>query len=517
MIPNRITAALLAAFSFLPQLPTTEIRWDWSTIDTTDVVFPKTIEKEGWPCKEFLWGVTGCEYQNSGADHCPTCNWADWEKTGKTIECDEKGNCWVSGSASNTWELYKEDIKRLKDLGVNTYSFSIAWSRIEPKTPKRNEAGQLVHTWNAEAIKHYHDMFRELKKNGIKPFVSIHHFTHPDWFENMGAFEQEKNIEYLLDFTKKMVSEYKDAVKMWCTIIEPGVYAFQGYFRGVWPPGKKNDFNTMGLVTKNMMKAHTQMYKAIKVIDKDALVGLSHSITQFDPYHPWNPIEHGVTTFLNHIMHGAITHYFKTGYLRFNVPALGYVNYTFEDEDIEHPLSHPKDTLDFIGLNYYSHVLIGMQPKLNMIDQMFRQDDIKTAMPYSIYAEGLCRAIKDVSGIGKPIMITENGASDTKDEQRTLFVQRYLYALSKSIKDGYDIRGYFHWTLTDNWEWDMGYNQRFGLYHVDFKTKKRTMRNSGKYYRDVLSGAVKKGFKPVFPSSSSVDNTKPKASTSGTK
>ncbi len=458
-----IILSALAGFFIAPQLPETELRWDWSTIDTSATQFPK----------DFKWGIALSEYQNSGEQACPTCNWADWEKC-----CDSSGRPRIeggerSGSAANFWDTFSADIKRMKNLGINTCSISVAWSRIEPREG----------VFDAVAIAHYHKVFNALHKAGIQPFVSIHHFTHPDWFEAKGAFENEENIEYLVRFAKKLFTEYSDTVKLWCTILEPGVYAFQGYFRGVWPPGKTGHLRLMGIVIKNLLKAHTAVYKALKALPggQQAQIGISHSVTQFDPYHPWNPIEHGVTTFMNHIFHGAITYYFKTGEFRWNVPGLG-LRVTHTDYDAP-------NTLDYFGLNYYSHVLIGMRPQLQVIDQMYRADDIKTDMPYSIYAEGLYRAIADVAGIGKPIIITENGVSMSNEQDRTLYVQRYLYALSKAIADGYDIRGYFHWTLTDNFEWDMGYSQRFGLYGVDFKTKKRTLRDSGRYYKQVIAAS----------------------------
>jgi len=443
-----------------------ELQWDWSTINTDAVHFEK----------DFIFGTAIAEYQVSGAANCPDAQWATWDYTN-----DSKGNPRIlngqrSGIACDFWHTYKADIELLKKMKVKSFRFSIEWSKIEPQQGVINRA----------AIKHYHDLLDELIAADIKPVVSLHHFTHPIWFEELGAFEKEENIHYFVDFAQRMVREYGNKVMLWATFNEPGVYVFQGYIRGVWPPGKIG-INRAGSVLWNILRAHVQAYKAIKRLPNGAhaQVGLAHSLTQFEPYNTASRMEESVAYYMNHMFHDAITEFFSTGKFTWQVPVLTSLEY--EDKDATR-------SLDFFGINYYSHILLRIE--WGNCGQAFRAHEIKTDMPYCIYAEGLYRAIKDVSeritGMqGIPIYITENGIADAKDDRRELFIKRYLYALYRAVQDGYDVRGYFYWSLLDNFEWSEGYTQKFGLYEVNMMTGERRLRDGARAYLDIIDKTYK--------------------------
>lgn len=431
-----------------------EIRWDWSKLNTDDLKFPKN----------FLFGFGTSEYQISGAENCPASNWAHYEKqkNWRRQDCLK----FKSGKACDHWNLYKHDIALLKQFKVNSYRFSIEWSNIEPQEG----------VFNPEAIKHYHDLLDLLKENNITPFITLHHFTHPQWFEKKGGFEKKRNIPYFVRFCKKVFLEYKDKAKYWVTFNEPGVFVFQGYMRGVYPPGKTNP-RTAGKVTRNLLRSHIETYNALRLIQPNkqkAQIGIVHNITQFEPFNKNNKIEKTLTYYLNHTFFDAVLQFFVTDKFKFKVPLF------FTDIDYEYP--NAKSTLDFFGLNYYSHVLVNWKSG----QPGYRDGEIATDMPYGIYAEGLYRAINQASKIGVPIYITENGIADAKDDRREQFLKQYTYTLSKAIADGYDVRGYFYWSLLDNFEWDMGYEQKFGLFEVDFTTQERTLRSSGLYYKSML-------------------------------
>ncbi len=223
-----------------------------------------------------------------------------------------------------------------------------------------------------------------------------------------------------------------------------------------------------GRVQAVMMRAHEVAYAAIKKIDPKAQVGIVHDIVQFEPYFFDSAVKVTLPRYLNHVFHGAITNYLMTGNFKFETPTT-VIEY------------QGKKSLDFIGLNYYSHVTL-----IAGACQWYRPQETRTDMPYGIYAEGLYRAIKTLAPIGVPIYITENGISDARDDRRELWLKRYLYAVSKAIEEGYDVRGYYHWSLLDNFEWNYGYSQHFGLYAVDPVTKERILRSSANYYIDVI-------------------------------
>ena len=187
--------------------------------------------------------------------------------------------------------------------------------------------------------------------------------------------------------------------------------------------------------------------------------------------------------FMRYIFNDVIMHFLQTGQLFPNIP---YLRTTIPDAP---------ECNDFIGLNFYSHIVIesnilGSLWDLNINKEMFGkpscfQGEVMTDMPYSVYPEGLYDAIKAVAKLGKPIYITENGVPDGCDDRRPLFIKRYLYAMSRPIKEGCDVRGYFYWSLMDNFEWNEGYTKKFGLYGIDFATQKRMLRPRAE---NVISG-----------------------------
>jgi beta-glucosidase len=276
-------------------------------------------------------------------------------------------------------------------------------------------------------------------------------------------------------FCEVVFQKLQDKVHLWCTINEPEVFASQGYFLGVFPPGKK-DPQLAGVVLKNFLEAHTQAYLALKRLpngDK-AQIGLVKNIFQFDPYRRWHLLDWLVSRQFNELFTDAIIRLFKTGHFDFSLPGLA---------NVKHFNATAPRTLDFIGLNYYSHIPVKFQwnPK-EFFAFAPRAGEIMTDMPYPIYAEGFYRAIKTSAQLGVPIYITENGIADARDDRRDLFIRRYLFALSKAVNDEYDVRGYFYWSLMDNFEWAEGYDMKFGLYEVDFATQKRRLREGAKYF-----------------------------------
>lgn len=448
-----------------------EIRWDWSKIDLENPENFKALKKLEY------FGTAICEYQNSGATHLPNTNWAEWEKGAHTDGTPNILRNQQSGVACDLWNEAEKNmdaiIKLMKDLKVNSFRFSIDWSKIEPQEGIIDES----------AIVHYEKFCDALIKAGITPVATLHHFVHPNWFEKRGGFEHIWNIYYFERFCKIAFARLATRIPIWCTINEPGVYAFQGYFRGVTPPGKK-DFATQGKVLENLLRAHVRVYKALKAMpngDK-VKIGIVHNILQFEPFNnvtPLNQIERLVSNLMNHIFHKAITEFFKTGIFKFYVPVMANVEYKESDA---------KKTLDFMGLNYYSHVLFNIK---NPPCPGAREGDVWTDMPYTIYAEGFYRAIKEVSELGLPIYITENGISDDKDDRRAIWIKRYLYALSKAISEGADVRGYFYWSLMNNFEWDFGFDPNFGLYSVDFTTQKRTLLEGSKALVNIIENVYK--------------------------
>lgn len=439
-----------------------ELIWDWTKIDTKKVRFSK----------DFLWGVSTAEYQVSGiVDPLHVNNWSMFER---------QNGCQKAGKACNHWDRCLEDIQLIKQLGVKAYRFSVEWSKIEP----------VMGQFDKDALSHYKDFCRQLRENGIEPMVTLHHFTNPLWFQVRKHFEKEENIKYFTRFSLRVFEELKDYVTFWCTINEPAIYAFSGYILGDFPPGHVMDFKSAGNVIKNFMIAHCEVYREIKKrgqeLGIETKVGLAHNILQFDPYHQ-NQLESAACKTMTDCFSNSVVNFFKTGEFEFNIFAyLKYANLRFTTE-IKYTDKDAPKCLDFFGLNYYCNILI---IDLKTCYVGFREDAIKTDMPYPICAEGFYRALKQVGELNIPIYVTENGISDAKDDRRDIWIKRYIYSLDKAISEGVDVRGFFYWSLMDNFEWNMGYSQKFGLYEVDFKTFERKLRPGAQYFIDVVKNST---------------------------
>ena len=434
-----------------------ETNWEWDKIDTENIHFPKS----------FAWGTATSAHQVEGDN--TNNNWYDWEHQLDENNQPRIHNGDKSSIAADHWNRYPEDIRLMNELGVNHYRFSIEWSKIEPENGNYNPKG----------IQHYRDLCDSLLKNNITPVVTLHHFTHPLWFENLGAFEKRENITHFIEFSEYAFNKLKDLVPIWCTINEPSVFVSQGYFNGVFPPGKKDPV-LAGTVMENLLYAHTKTYQHLKSLDggDQVQIGLVKNIFQFEPLRRWHLLDWFFSKILNNVFTHSSLDYFKKGYATFSLP--GMVNKNMVNNDAV-------GAMDFIGLNYYSRLHVKGQAS---ISEPFifkkRPQDIQTDMDYALYPEGFYKALHTISTLEKPIYVTENGVADQGNNIREIFIKRYLYALNKAIQEGLNIRGYFYWTLMDNFEWAEGYKMKFGLYEVDFKTQARSLRKSSSLFTEMV-------------------------------
>lgn len=463
--PVKILLAVLALLIlawFMPcvifQISRPQLKWDWSKIDTGKLSFPK----------DFIWGVATAAHQVEGNN--TNNQWYLWEHTVDATGKPKIALGQKAGIACDHWNRYSQDIALMKELGVTSYRFSLEWSRIEIREG----------VYDSQSIKHYQDVCDSLIANGIIPMVTLHHFTNPIWFEKKGAFEKEENIADFARFAEMMYIALKGRVKYWCTINEPAVYVVGGYFMGDMPPGKR-DAKLAARVLRNVLEAHVQAYWKIKNSPggDQVKVGLVKNMTQMDPYRKWHPGDWIFANMIDGVFNETTMRFLKTGKYNFKMPTMA----SLKEEN-----SLAKGSCDFIGLNYYSHYNYKFSFNLEKAFQpKLLPGEIKTDMDYASYPEGFYRAIKSASRLGVPIYITENGIADEKDDRRELFINQYLYAVSKALAEGYDIKAYYYWTLMDNFEWSLGYDMKFGLYSVDMATQVRTMKKGAGRYKEIIS------------------------------
>jgi len=416
--------------------------------------------------KDLLWGSATAAHQVEG--NCTNNNWYQFESGS-----DEHGkprilNRQKAGIACDHWNRYKEDIQLMKALSLNAYRFSVEWSKIEPEQGK----------FNASALDHYEQVVDELLANDIEPMITLHHFTNPLWFEEQGAFLQENSPHIFARFVEHVVSRLGPKVKLWCTVNEPSAYAVNGYFMASFPPAAKNPRET-AVVFRNLLRSHTEAYITIKNIELQAQAGLVTDIIIFDPPSRWSLPDLIVARLLNKNLNESHFTYLTEGHFNFSIPGLVSESYT----------GGLKDAFDFVGLNYYTRQLRRLNPFGNekFVEVKKSPPDRLTDMGWEIYPEGLYCALKLINRYTKkPVYITENGIADDSDTKRAKFIEDHLLVLNRAIADGMNIKGYFYWSLFDNFEWEYGFEKRFGLYRVDYNTQERTLREGSRKYPEII-------------------------------
>jgi len=399
--------------------------------------------------ENFLWGVATSAFQLEGS---PYADWTSWDSMLST-----------KPQVTNHYSLYKEDLALLNELGVNAYRFSLEWSRIQPKE----------NVWEERALSHYQEIINILVKNDIEPMVTLHHFTHPLWFIQRYPWHEEGSVEYFLKYVEKVLTAL-NGVRYWITFNEPYVLLLGGYLEGCMPPGKK-DASLAVKAVKNILTCHGIAYEMIHGKTPDAMVSVAHNMAALAPWRRWNPLDRILSKIAKYFYNHSLIDAFMTGTLVIKFP-------------FRNPLAIVvpiKDKLDFFGVNYYTRVHIRFNPFKKMGIEL-RHRDIGgyglTDMGWEIHPYGLERVLRYASKLNVPLIITENGIATRDDQKRIKFMKRHVDALERSLTMGLNVRGYFYWSLIDNYEWLQGLDARFGLYKVDFNTLQREPTNAAAYY-----------------------------------
>ncbi len=384
----------------------------------------------------FFWGAATSAHQIEGG---LTNDWSAWEQSEERLrELKEKNlspEDFISGHAANSFLEQNADIQCLVDLHANAYRFSIDWSRIEPSEGEFNEV----------AIESYKNFIRKLRAHHIEPFVTLWHWPIPLWMRDKGGFESKEMVKYFTRCTEKVVSALKDDVRFWITLNEPMVYSSMGYFKGAWPPQKKSFFSYIKVI-RHLMICHEEAYASIKRISPESQVGIAKHNIYFEAYKNYFP---------NRVAKSLADWWWNRRFLL---------------------AIH--DTSDFIGLNYYFHSLVRIGGEKHVYEK-------NSDLGWGLHPEGMYHALKELHSFQKPVYITENGLADKGDQHRSWYIRETLANIHKAIEEGADVRGYFHWSLIDNFEWAEGFRPRFGLYEVDFQTFERKPRSSSVFYADI--------------------------------
>lgn len=387
--------------------------------------------------KGFEWGSATAGHQIEGMN----CNSDYWHDEQEKLKANPEAV--VSGMACNHYNMVDEDVNLISELGHRVYRMSIEWARIEP------EEGRF----SKEATEHYIRELELLKSKGIKIFVTLVHFTIPQWFKKIGWVSDMANLKYFERYLRYIVPLIKDYVDYWNVF---------------------NEFNLHDNVERklNFVRYHARGYHIIKEFS-DAPVSTSHALVLKYPYRKFDKADNLMAEYKDYTDNEFFFHAMRTG-------------------ELVHPFTdggfYPeiKDTVDYWSINTYVRAMIDAR-KANLKGDRYNNkklDLIKSGFYLNeIYPEGMLHNLTRLTD--KPVIISENGCSCDDDRWRIIYLTLFLSALEEAIKCGIDVRGYLYWSTMDNYEWG-SFKPRFGLVEVDFETFKRTPRPSAYFYKEII-------------------------------
>ena len=408
----------------------------------------------------FLWGTATAAHQVEGNN--TNNQWWQWEQEGHTNG--------MSGLACDWWGgRWKEDFDRAAEGGQNAHRLSVEWSRIQP-TPD---------TWDEDALERYRNMLRGLRDRGITPMITLHHYTDPLWLAEHGGWETEAVVPLFERFVRKVVEALREYCTLWCTINEPNGYALNGYINhgvAVFPPGK-GDVRLAFRVMANLIRGHAAAYRAIHEIQREARVGFALNYRSFVPYRAWSPLDRMSVRIAFNSLNSSFPSALATGVMRSPVLSI--------------QIPEAKGTQDYFGFNYYTRDYVTFdlrKPKTLFAHNFYAKDaDLSENKFMANEPEGMFEGLKWIVRTfpNLPILITENGVEDNSDRLRPRYLAQHIHQMWRAVNFNWPVKGYFHWTLVDNFEWERGWTQRFGLWALDVDTQKRTRRPSADLYAEI--------------------------------
>ena len=457
---------------------------------------------------DFVWGVASSAYQVEGRDPEDGCGkniWDTFAEEGRILDGKD------AYTACDHMHKYKEDYKLMKLLGIKAYRFSMSWARILPEgTGKVNE----------KAIAMYRDMILSMKENGIEPYITMYHWEFPQALQDKGGWLNEDVIQWFGEYAKVVAENFSDICEYFITLNEPECFVGLGHLSGVHAPGLKLPYKDVFKIAHNALRAHGQaVINLRKYASRPIKVGYAPTCgmaypatdspedieaarkTLFGFHQPMDNWTWNVAWFNDPVFLGK---YPEEGLKKF-------AEYLPEitDEDMK-LISQP---LDFMGQNIYNGYMMrqGEDGEPEYVDR--EAGAAKTAAGWPVTPECFYYGVKFLyERYHLPLYITENGMSchddvsldgRVHDPNRQNFLDLYISALQRANDDGADVRGYFLWTFLDNFEWDKGYTERFGIVYIDFKTQKRIVKDSAFWYQKIIESngrelTVNKKTRPIL-------------------
>jgi beta-glucosidase len=438
-----------------------------------------TIDPSSFP-SDFVWGAATASYQIEGAAHEDGRGESVWDRfcaTPGKVRGGDNGDV-----ACDFYHRYRDDVKLMKELGVDAFRFSIAWPRVLPQG--RGEVNQA-------GLDFYDRLVDELLANEIEPFVTLFHWDTPQALEDAGGWPVRATAEAFVEYAEVVANRLGDRVRHWITHNEPWVYAWIGHAWGLHAPGRTSEADAVA-VAHHLLLSHGWAVEAIRRASPDARVGITLNLAHIYPATDTPEDEAAAYRrdgednrwFLDPIFRGS----YPADLLERNELVAPHVR----DRDLE-AVAAP---LDFLGINNYSRFIVAAGP--DGPRTVGNPEAQHTDMGWEVYPDGLHDVLVRVARDYEPaaIYITENGAAfpdvrvhdgHVHDVERTAYLESYIGAVARAIGGGAPVKGYFVWSLLDNFEWGFGYSKRFGIVYVDFPTLERVPKDSFYWYRELLA------------------------------
>jgi beta-glucosidase len=404
---------------------------------------------------EFLWGAATSSHQVEGDNR--NNDWWLWERDHARRIRDGRG----SGEAAQWWAGGAEiDLATAVELGHGAHRLSLEWSRLEP-APGR---------FDPKAFARYGDILDRARSLGLTLYVTLNHFTLPQWVGPSGWLEPGLPDAFAR-YAVRAVDAFAPLVHAWATLNEPTVLAWKAYARRDWPPARGRPVDA-AVALKQQLLAHAAAYRALAQRERKVDVGIVLSLPRIDPENPRSVFDQHAANAHRWLANGAVLQALETGRCH---PPVGLW-----------PTFHPelRGTLDHLGINYYGRYLVRFCPDapLRLFGRHVQEPSIRTGTSDwgQPSAAGLVEQLRDLRRFGVPLYVTENGVFDPDDSQRPQFIRDHAAAVIRARNEGIDLAGYFHWSLIDNFEWAQGWSAPFGLISLDPKTQTRKVRPSAR-------------------------------------
>lgn len=431
--------------------------------------------------KDFVWGAATSSYQIEGnvfADGKGVSIWDTYSRLPGVVNNYESGDV-----ACDHYNRYKDDVKIMKQIGLNAYRFSISWTRVLPEG---------TGTVNQKGLQFYSDLVDELLKNGITPYVTLFHWDYPEKLMQRGGWLNKECVEWFAEYTRVIVERLSDRVEHWITINEPQCFVKLGYEEGIHAPGMRVGKRYVFEVAHNMLLAHGKAVQTIrKYAKRKPKVGFAPALNYVMPdCNCPESVENAKKRMFSCQKCDGIwsTSWWTEPIYNGRYPEDGLKEYEeWLPEYTQEDMKIINQPLDFFGLNYYHAARYSGKAAMGYAE---------TAVEWPIEPEGLYYMAKFLfEKYGIPLLITENGMANMDwifedgcihDVQRIDYVSRHLKNLHKAVREGVEILGYMYWSFMDNFEWQNGYRKRFGLVYVNYKTQERILKDSAYWYKKII-------------------------------